>query len=148
MYPLVWNSENGIILRYSGEGEVLPSLRPVFHEELDLFGFNEFWEYPKSEAPLLWRVNRTYYYNGEAIGRIVGGGFFKKPELEVYKRVKLEPIDLDRLRKENKEIMNLKKLQILYTKLRKLRVYRELTSSVQYTDLESLKKIKLRLFKN
>lgn len=82
---------------------LVAKMRPVFYEELDLYGFDKYWEYPKCKEPLLWRVNRTYYTNNEAIGRVVGGGFLREHELEVYKNIKIEPIDIDRILRDNKD---------------------------------------------
>jgi hypothetical protein len=31
-------------------------IRPVFRQELDYFGFNNFWKYPDTGAPLLFAV--------------------------------------------------------------------------------------------
>ena len=60
MYNVKWDSEiNGILLT-DDEGIVPP--RPVFYEELDLLGFDNNWNYPKSENPLLWANGRRYFY--------------------------------------------------------------------------------------
>ena len=68
--------------------------RPVFFEELDMFGLNNHWEYPKSEAPLLWAIGRSYFYKGVEVARIVGGNLSSDPVVEVLHRGTLKPVDL------------------------------------------------------
>ena len=72
MYNVKWDEKiNGIQL--TNEVTELPSPRPVFYEELDLLGFNNYWSYPKSKNPLLWAIGRRYYYKGELIASTKGG---------------------------------------------------------------------------
>uniref|UniRef100_A0A7C3MDG0 4Fe-4S ferredoxin-type domain-containing protein n=1 Tax=Archaeoglobus fulgidus TaxID=2234 RepID=A0A7C3MDG0_ARCFL len=107
MYAIEWDPEtNGVILKSAGESDIPPVIRPVFFEELDLLGFGEFWEYERTEEPLLWCLNRTYYYRGERVARAVGGSFFEKPKLEIYKKdLFLEPINRDLMIRKNQKIM-------------------------------------------
>lgn len=50
------------------DGTLGVSPRPVFYEELDLLGLDKFgWEYPHCHEPLLWAVNKQYYYRGEFV---------------------------------------------------------------------------------
>lgn len=88
------------------KGIPLAKVRPVFYEELNLFGFNKYWEYPECEEPLLWRVNRTYYYDGRVVGRIDGDGFYEKPIANTTNRLKLEPIDIDAILERNRKIID------------------------------------------
>ncbi len=107
MYAVEWDKKTrGIKLIPSGEGSVLPVVRPVFYEELDLLDFDKFWNYPKAEEPLLWCVNRTYYYEGRKVARAIGGGFFEKPKIEIYENnLELEPVNVKAMVRRNKEIM-------------------------------------------
>ncbi len=108
MYGIDWDVETGgIKLRDIGEGSVLPTVRPVFYEELDLLGFDDYWTYPRIEEPLLWNINRTYYYKGRKIARVVGGGFFSEPKLEIYeKNLELEPVDVSKMIQKNKHLID------------------------------------------
>ncbi len=96
---------NCIILNNSDDG--LPSsIHPVFHEELDLLGFDKYWEYEKCDEPLLWRVNRTYYYKGNKVARAVGGNFFERPKIELFvEDLTLEPVDVELMVKKNADLM-------------------------------------------
>ncbi len=107
MYSVKWdNGTKGIRLITSGDGDVSPLIRPVFHEELDVFGFNRYWNYPKCEKPLLWSVGRYYFYSGNKVARVKGGGFYESPKLEIFeKNLELEPVDVKGMVNRNRETM-------------------------------------------
>lgn len=111
MYKVTWDLETGgILLVNSSENEIIPP-RPVFYEELDLLGFNNFWSYPRAEEPLLWNIGRRYYYKGKFVAEVKGGGIFEKPEIKIQdkgKNLTLEPVDV-RLMVEK----NIKNLEVL-----------------------------------
>ncbi|WP_232220149.1 hypothetical protein [Prevotella falsenii] len=68
MYKITWDKETGGVLLHSRivDGTLGTSPRPVFWEELDLLKLNELgWKYPHTEAPLLWAINKQYWYLGE-----------------------------------------------------------------------------------
>lgn len=99
MYGVEWDRETGgILLCDTGGGAVDGELRPVYHEELDLLGLDSHWRYERGEAPLLWADGRRYFYRGEAVLEVKGGGFFASPEIVVLKEpLALEAIDVDRM---------------------------------------------------
>ena len=106
MYGYEWTGQNGIY-RLSVNSKIEKEIRPVFKEELDYFGFNAHWSYPDTKAPLLWAEGiRRYVLNGECVAEAVGGGFYTKPEIKIYREgIILEPIDVDALWKENERLM-------------------------------------------
>ena len=54
MYGYEWTDEYGIF-RLTIDAKIQKEIRPVFYEELDFFGMDQFWDYPKdTDAPLLW----------------------------------------------------------------------------------------------
>jgi len=110
MYKVVWDKRlNGILLKDSGDYlENITPPRPVFFEELNLLGFNNFWDYPKSQDPLLWAIKRKYYYKGELVAEMKGGTIFDSPEIVIAEKgqnLKLEPIDINKVIKKNKEAL-------------------------------------------
>lgn len=114
MYGYEWTDRNGIY-KLSIESKIEKEIRPVFKEELDYFGFNEHWTYPDTKAPLLWAEGiRRYVLNGECVAEAVGGGFYTKPQIKIYKdSLSLDPIDVDDLWHENERLMlGLKKTAI------------------------------------
>lgn len=108
MYGYEWTDEYGIF-RLTIDAKIQKEIRPVFHEELDFFGMDAFWDYPKdTDAPLLWAEGvRRYVMNGVAVAEAQGGGFYTKPVIRrlTDERLKLEPVDTDRLYEVNRSLM-------------------------------------------
>jgi len=106
MYNYVWDSETGGYLLDTRISGVTKELRPVFHEELNLLGFDKYWQYGSSEKPLLWAEMRRYYYKGELVAEANGGGLFKKPSLKVHKSpLRLEPVNVEEMAHRNRTKM-------------------------------------------
>ena len=53
MYGYEWTDEYGIF-RLTVNAKLQKEIRPVFKEELDFFKMYEHWDYPDTDAPLLW----------------------------------------------------------------------------------------------
>lgn len=106
MYGYQWTNKNGIY-RLVPNAKVIKEIRPVFKEELDYFGFDAHWQYPKTDAPLLWAEGiRRYVLNGEVVAEAVGGGFYTKPTINVKKEdLKLKAVSITGLWKENESLM-------------------------------------------
>lgn len=106
MYGYDWTAENGIF-RLIPNAKVIKEIRPVFKDELDFFGLDSYWDYPNTEAPLLWAEGiRRYVVNGEVVAEAIGGSFYSKPTIDIKKAgLRLSPISIDRLWKENERIM-------------------------------------------
>ena len=108
MYGYEWTEEYGIF-RLTIDAKIQKEIRPVFYEELDFFGMDEYWDYPKdTKAPLLWAEGiRRYVLNGKCIAEAKGGGFYTKPVIHrlTEERFQLQPVDIDRLYEVNKSLM-------------------------------------------
>lgn len=108
MYGYEWTNEYGIF-RLTIDAKLQKEIRPVFKEELDFFGMDEYWDYPRdTDAPLLWAEGvRRYILNGYCVAEAKGGGFYTRPsiELKTDRRLQLEPIDVNRLYEVNKTLM-------------------------------------------
>ena len=108
MYGYEWTGEYGIF-RLTIDARLQKEIRPVFHEELDFFGMDEYWDYPKdTDAPLLWAEGiRDYVLNGECVAKATGGGVYTKPVIKrlTEKRLKLQPINIRRLYEVNYSLM-------------------------------------------
>lgn len=106
MYNYIWDPETGGYLLDTKISGVTKELRPVFHEELDLLGFNQYWEYEPSDKPLLWVEMRRYFYHGELVAEANGGGLYTKPTLKIHKSpLRLEPIDIEEMVNRNRTKM-------------------------------------------
>lgn len=67
MYKITWDKETGGVQLHSRivEGTLGISPRPVFFEELDLLGLDKLgWTYPHTKEPIMWAVNKQYWYRG------------------------------------------------------------------------------------
>lgn len=108
MYGYEWTDEYGIF-RLTVNAKIQKEIRPVFHEELDFFGMSKFWDYPRdTEAPLMWAEGiRRYVMNHVCVAEARGGGFYTKPEIRLLteERLKLQPINLQRLYEVNRSLM-------------------------------------------
>lgn len=108
MYGYEWTEEYGIF-RLTVNAKIQKEIRPVFHEELDFFVMDRFWDYPKdTDAPLLWAEGiRRYVMNGVCVAEAIGGAFYTKPEIKrlTEERLQLQPIDTERLYEVNQSLM-------------------------------------------
>jgi len=107
VYNVSWDPETGgVLLVDLGEGDASTDVRPVFHEELDLLGFDQYWAYPRCRGPLLWASGRRYYYRGQLVAQANGGGFFERPSLEVHAPgLELEPVDVEGMLARNRRML-------------------------------------------
>jgi len=107
MFKIKWDEEiNGVLLTDKTDNDVINSPRPVFYEELDLLGFNEYWDYPKSIEPLLWAIGRRYYYKGIMVAEAKGGNLFQSPSIvltEEGNKLHLKPIAIKKVVEKNKK---------------------------------------------
>lgn len=107
MYNIIWDHDlNGILLT-ERDTELNPP-RPIFFEELDILGFDNFWKYPKSKEPLLWAIGRRYFYKGIFVAKAEGGHIFKQPKVKITdkgKNLELEPININKVVEKNKEAL-------------------------------------------
>ena len=118
MYGYEWTDEYGIF-KLSVDVKLQKEIRPVFSEELDFFGLNEYWDYPhNTKEPLLWAEGvRRYILNGRCVAEAQGGGFYSRPQIKLKTddRLILQPVDINRLYEVNKPfIMGLEQKAIRF----------------------------------
>lgn len=91
------------------EGTLGVSPRPVFYEELDLLGLDKLgWEYPRCQEPLMWAVNKQYWYKGVHLFDAKGANIYTAPTLEFEKSVEphaLESVDIKAMLAKNSDLM-------------------------------------------
>lgn len=110
MYNIEWEpSINGVKLVWSySDGSLAVPPRPVYKEELDLYGFNKYWHYPETDLPLCWACDRKYFYEGREIAEIAGGGIYESPIIilsERFKGLSLKPILIEKLIEMNEKAL-------------------------------------------
>lgn len=85
--------------------------RPVYYKELDVLGFDQYWNYPKDEhAPLLWAEANNYIYKGRTVAKTKGGSLYTAPELILLEDPEpdgkpLKFVDVDRMVEKNSDIL-------------------------------------------
>ena len=84
MYSYEWDAETGGFLLNSSPLSFSKEPRPVYYKELDLLGFNRYWNYSKSDAyPYLWAEASNYFYRGRRVAMTRGGSCYTAPELVI-----------------------------------------------------------------
>ena len=115
MYSYTFDKETGGLLLNSAPTNFSKEPRPVYAQEMNLLGFNQYWIYEnQNQFPYMWAEANLYWYRGELIARIRGGDLYTKPELQpvydesgsiLFSREPLIAIDLETMGQKNKELM-------------------------------------------
>jgi len=111
MYKIEWDKKTrGVVLKIVITNNTLGiAPRPVFYEELDLLGLSGLgWDYPHSEAPLMWAINKQYFYCGVRLFDAKGANIYQKPTLEFQPNIspmELQPVDIKGMLKKNSDLM-------------------------------------------
>ena len=84
MYEYIWDQETGGLLLTTNVSKFSKEPRPVYYKELDILGFDEYWNYPKDDsAPLMWAEANNYIYFGRNVAKTKGGSLYTKPEIVI-----------------------------------------------------------------
>ena len=111
MYKITWDKETGGVQLHTHvvDGTLGVSPRPVFYEELDLLGLDKLgWEYPRYKEPLLWAVNKQYWYRGELMFEAKGANIYDAETIvfqDGCEKMKLVPVNMKKMLERNREIM-------------------------------------------
>lgn len=118
MYSYTYDTETGGILLNSSPTVFSKEPRPVYSSEMDILGFDRFFEYERQDDnPYMWAESATYWYRGVQIAKVKGGNLYEAPELiperdengdVLFGKAtgnKLEKIDLVSMCKKNTELM-------------------------------------------
>lgn len=135
MYSYIYDEETGGILFNTSPTNFSKEPRPVYAEELDLLGFDKYWNYDKqSEVPYMWAESVQYWYRGKVVARIKGGSLYIPPEIVIAQDENgknvfpeenngyLKPIDIAKMIEKNREMMEIiegttvKKIIAIYEK--------------------------------
>ncbi len=82
MYAYEWDLETGGLLLLPKPEPFSKEPRPVYYQELDLLGFDKYWNYEKDDTyPLLWAEANTYIYHGKKVAQTRGGSQYNSPEI-------------------------------------------------------------------
>ena len=111
MYKIEWDKETGGVILNTRVSDMTLGIapRPVFYEELNLLGLDKLgWKYPCCDAPIMWAVNKQYYYRGVRIFDAKGANIYNKPTLGFYGEVEameLMPVDVPTMLNKTSDLM-------------------------------------------
>ncbi|MBR4458460.1 MAG: phosphoadenosine phosphosulfate reductase family protein [Clostridia bacterium] len=112
MYQYTWDAETGGLLLTSETSKFSKEPRPVYYRELDILGFDAYWNYPRNdEAPIMWAEANNYIYRGRKIASTKGGSLYTRPELVVLEEspepdgMPLRPVDVEEMCRRNADLM-------------------------------------------
>lgn len=111
MYSYTYDAETGGLLLNSTPLGFSKEPRPVYYQELDILGFDKYWNYEKQdEYPYMWAEANTYYYRGKKVAQLKGGSLYCAPEIVVLEEpesqdMPLLPIDIPEMVRRNHEFM-------------------------------------------
>ena len=119
MYSYTFDEETGGILLNATPTNFSKEPRPVFSKEMDLLGFDRYWDYEKQDiVPYMWAEANMYWYRGNLIAKTKGGDLYSKPELQPVRDTdgsvlfhkesgySLCPIDLHAMCEKNSDLMS------------------------------------------
>lgn len=137
MYSYTFDEQTGGLLLNSSPTVFSKEPRPVYAPELDLLGFDQYWNYDKqSDIPYMWAESVNYWYRGKHVARLKGGDLYHAPEIILSidesgnivepepDGAPLQPIDVEAMISTNRNIMEiiegstLKKIVSTYEKYR------------------------------
>lgn len=82
MYSYSWDTETGGLLLNSSPLSFSKEPRPVYYKELDILGFDKYWNYAKNDAyPYMWAEANSYIYRGRVVAKSKGGSLYAAPEI-------------------------------------------------------------------
>lgn len=82
MYSYTWDAETGGLLLNSSPLSFSKEPRPVYYKELDILGFDRYWNYAKNDSyPYMWAEANNYFYRGRLVAKTKGGSLYTAPEI-------------------------------------------------------------------
>lgn len=82
MYSYTYDEKTGGILLNSTPTNFSKEPRPVYAPELNLLGFDQYWNYAKqTDVPYMWAESNQYWYRGKSVAKLKGGDLYHAPEI-------------------------------------------------------------------
>jgi phosphoadenosine phosphosulfate reductase len=83
MYGYTHDAQTGGLLLNNSTPLFSKEPRPVYCHELDILGFDAYYNYAKQdETPYMWAEANCYWYRSQIVAKTKGGTLFSAPELE------------------------------------------------------------------
>lgn len=82
MYSYTYDKKTGGILINSSPTGFSKEPRPVYADELDVLGFDRYWNYDRqTEFPYMWAEANCYWYRGTLVAKLKSGNLYTAPEI-------------------------------------------------------------------
>ena len=111
MYSYEWDAVTGGYLLNSTPLSFSKEPRPVYYQEMDLLGFDKYWDYEKDDTyPYMWAEANKYWYRGHLVAQLKGGTLYQAPDLipdeEALKEIRrFFPVDIAEMVARNEGIL-------------------------------------------
>ncbi|HPH53001.1 MAG TPA: phosphoadenosine phosphosulfate reductase family protein [Bacteroidales bacterium] len=111
MYSYTWDAETGGLLLNSSPLSFSKEPRPVYYKELDILGFDRYWDYAKNDAyPYMWAEANNYYYRGRYVAKTKGGSLYTAPEIVILEEaepdgIPLRFVDIPAMVEKNRDLL-------------------------------------------
>lgn len=111
MYSYEWDSQTGGYLLNSTPEKSSNEPRPVYYKELDILGFDKYWNYEKNDTyPYMWAESNNYFYYGRLVAKTKGGSVYNPPELVILEEPEpnggmLRFVDIQSMVKKNHDLL-------------------------------------------
>lgn len=135
LYSYTYDKSSGGLLLNTTPTGFSKEPRPVYSTELDILGFDKYWNYEKQDhTPYMWAEANNYWYRGVHVAKLKGGNIYTAPEIIIPEDEKgypvqpeakdkaLRPIDVNAMINANKEMLEIivqstvKKILAVYEK--------------------------------
>ena len=84
MYAYSWDPSTGGLILNSSPLPFSKEPRPVYYKELDILGFDKYWNYAKNDSyPYMWAEANNYFYRGRLVAKTKGGSTCTPPEIVI-----------------------------------------------------------------
>lgn len=111
MYSYTWDTETGGLLLNSSPLSFSKEPRPVYYKELDILGFDRYWNYAKNDTyPYMWAEANNYFYRGKHVAKTKGGSLYTAPEIVVLEEpepdgMPLRFVDIPAMVEKNRDLL-------------------------------------------
>ena len=111
MYAYEWDSSTGGYILTPMPLAFSKEPRPVYYKELDILGFDKYWDYDKNDSfPYMWAEANNYYYRGRLVAKTRGGSLYTPPELVFIEDPETEGyplrfVDIPAMVEKNRQLM-------------------------------------------
>lgn len=111
MYAYEYDEQTGGLQLTSSPLPFSKEPRPVYYKELDILGFEKYWNYEKNDTyPYMWAEANNYFYRGRKVAQTKGGSCYTAPEIVILEEPEpngepLRFVDVLAMVEKNKDIL-------------------------------------------